>query len=115
MSKLKSFLLASAIACTSFIGAVEPAKAGTCWYIPPSGASVSGDWCRTSLRFIDGLQVWFVTDGNGDLHRFTFWQDGTVTHVDPSDNSHLYEWETDNDGAYRVFFDDGFEFVFIGD
>ena len=109
---IRSLLIATAITCSSLFSAAPQANAGTCWYIPASGQSVRGEYCRTNLRYIDGLRVWFVTDGNGVLHRFVFYTDGTVTHYTGNKQTE-FEWETDPDGSYRIYWHDGSEFVFI--
>ena len=115
LNTLKSLALASTIALSSaFTLTPEPANAGTCWYVPSTGEEVSGSYCRTSLRYIDGLRTWFVTDGNGALHRFVFYTDGTVTHFS-GQYTNEFEWDRDSDGSYRIFWNDGTEFIFFPD
>lgn len=113
--KLTTALAAASIAAAGVFASVPSAQAGTCWYMPysNSGSSVSGEYCKTSYRVIDGLKVWFVTDGNGLLHRFAFYNDGTVA-VRVNGKDTYYEFDRDTDGAYRVYYDN-MEFAFLPD
>ena len=112
LKKLTTALAAASIAAAGMFVSVPSAEAGTCWYMPSSVGeqTVYGKYCQVRYRVIDGLKVWFVTDQAGTLHRYTFWDDGTVDHQVNGKVS-VYEWEKDDLG-YRVYHANGYQFVF---
>ena len=98
---LKALLASASIIATSFFVPVEPAKAGTCWYIYDSYMT-DGVYCRTIRRINgDGHIVFDITDGAGATFSVVLWDDNTADVVF-KDQSLRVPTYTDSDGDERI-------------
>ncbi len=108
----KALLASAAIISTSFLVPIEPANAGTCWYIE-SNRSTSGEYCRTTRRInYNGHVVFDIVDGSGQFFTVILWDDNIAEVVGLTERPMQLKTYVDYQGDTRIVWNDGSEFAF---
>ena len=108
---LKSLLASACVIGTSFFVPVEPANAGTCWYL--NGGAEQGQYCRTVRRINhNGHVVFDITDGLGKTFTVILWDDSVAEVVGFTARPMQQRTYVDSQGDTRIIWNDGTEFAF---
>ena len=109
---IQALLASAAIISSSLFLPIEPAQAGTCWYLYDN-QSTDGVYCRT-VRHInaDGHIVYYITDGDGATFSVVLWDDNTATVSGLTTYPMELQTYDDRQGDTRIIWNDGSEFAF---
>jgi len=89
-----------------------PAEAGRCWYLD-YGEHKYSEYCPVSRRInYNGHIVWDIIDGDGKKFTVILWDDDIAEVVGLSTRPMQMPYKEDADGAIRLYWDDGSNFIF---